>query len=381
MGMTTTAQAFSGIFRGRRVLVTGDTGFKGSWLCEWLLQLGAEVHGLALPPETEPNLFHILQLGRRLASHTDADIRDARAVQAALTRIAPEVVLHLAAQPLVRRSYSQPSETWATNVMGTIHILEAIRATPAVRACVVVTSDKCYENRETFYGYREHDPMGGHDPYSSSKGATELAVSSWRRSFFTAPASCRIATARAGNVIGGGDWSADRIVVDVVRAIAAGQAVQLRNPLATRPWQHVLEPLSGYLALAQRLLSPEGAPSCEAWNFGPAATSVATVQELTQRMIAVWGGGSIACAGNAGQPHEACLLTLDVSKAAARLGWCGVWNLNQTVSQTVAWYRAHQNRASMHDLTLQQLNTYAHDAAVVGQPWASNKEMACACPA
>ncbi|MFM2091953.1 MAG: CDP-glucose 4,6-dehydratase [Planctomycetota bacterium] len=361
---------FAGAFAGRRVLVTGHTGFKGSWLSEWLLGLGAEVHGLALAPDTTPSLFAILGLERRLASHRIVDVRDGAAVAATVAAVRPEVVLHLAAQPLVRLSYREPAATWATNVQGTVHLLEALRAVPGCRACVVVTSDKCYENREQVWGYRESDAMGGHDPYSSSKGAAELAVASWRRSFFSTPDAMRLASGRAGNVIGGGDWSADRIVVDFVAAIAAGRTLHLRNPLATRPWQHVLEPLSGYLWLAARLLGGDGARFADGWNFGPADASVTTVKELADRLVAAWGSGSVACAGNAGQPHEAGLLKLDVSKAAAHLGWRGIWDVSRTAAETVAWYRSHHlGGADLADLTRRQIAAYTADARAAGLAW------------
>jgi CDP-glucose 4,6-dehydratase len=361
---------FADAFRGRRVLLTGHTGFKGAWLGEWLLGLGAEVHGLALAPDTTPSLFALLDLERRFASHRIVDVRDPAGVHAAVAAIHPEIVLHLAAQPLVRLSYREPAATWATNVQGTIHVLEAVRSVGGVRACVVVTSDKCYENREQVWGYRETDAMGGHDPYSSSKGAAELAVASWRRSFFTDPAGLRLASGRAGNVIGGGDWSADRIVVDFVKAIAAGAPLRLRNPSATRPWQHVLEPLSGYLWLAARLLADDGARLADGWNFGPADASVTTVKDLADRLVAAWGQGVVECPGNAGQPHEAGLLKLDVSKAAAQLGWRGLWDVERTARETVAWYRTHHlGDADMADLTRRQIAAYTADARTAGLAW------------
>lgn len=360
---------FSGAFRGRRVLVTGHTGFKGSWLCEWLLDLGAEVSGLALAPDTSPALFQVLGLDQRLASHHLVDVRDAAALNAAVAETQPEVVFHLAAQPLVRLSYREPAATWATNVQGTVHLLEAIRAAPMVRACVVVTSDKCYENREQVWGYRENDAMGGHDPYSASKGATELAVASWRRSFFHEPNGCRLASGRAGNVIGGGDWSADRIVVDFVAGIVAGRSLILRNPAATRPWQHVLEPLSGYLHLAAKLLGHDGQHFAEGWNFGPADASVTTVEHLARNLVAAWGAGSVAVPDKCDQPHEAGLLKLDVSKAAAHLGWHGIWDVDRTVRETVAWYRAHLAGADALEFTRQQIRAYTTDALTAKLTW------------
>lgn len=361
---------FADAFRGRRVLVTGHTGFKGAWLSEWLLALGAEVTGFALAPHTEPALFNHLDLGRRMTRHVIGDVRDGVAVMNVMRETAPEFVFHLAAQPLVRLSYQEPAATWATNVQGTIHVMEAIRATPGVRACVVVTSDKCYENREHVWGYRENEPFGGHDPYSSSKGAAEIAVSSWRRSFFHDAAGCRIATGRAGNVIGGGDWSADRIVVDFVQAIAAGRPLSLRNPHATRPWQHVLEPLSGYLWLAARMAAADGQRYADGWNFGPSDASVATVEHLARGLVAAWGAGSVETPGNHGHPHEAGLLKLDVSKAASQLQWRGVWDVQRTIAETVAWYRqCHYGATDLADFTRRQIAAYGADAEVAGLAW------------
>jgi CDP-glucose 4,6-dehydratase len=362
---------FADAFRGRRVLVTGHTGFKGSWLSQWLLDLGAEVHGYSLAPNTSPNLFNILGLGQGLHSHNVGDVRDAGAVLAVVRTVAPEIVFHLAAQPLVRLSYQEPAATWATNVQGTIHLMEAIRSVGGVKACVVVTSDKCYENREQVWGYREHDSMGGHDPYSSSKGAAELAVASWRRSYFKDSAGTKLASGRAGNVIGGGDWSADRIVVDFVRAITSDQPLTLRNPLATRPWQHVLEPLSGYLWLAAQMLRADGMRHAEGWNFGPADSSVTTVQDLAERLVAEWGAGRVEAPGNVGQPHEAGLLKLDVAKAGVLLGWRGIWDVQRTVMETVHWYKAHhQGAQNLLDRTRSQISAYSRDAQAARLSWA-----------
>ena len=370
VGMT---HAFSGVFMGRRVLVTGHTGFKGSWLCQWLLDLGAQIHGIALAPATDPALFDVLNLKQRI-DHRVLDIRDGAALRSAVAAIEPELVFHLAAQPLVRLSYREPAETWATNVLGTVHLLESIRACATVRACVVVTSDKCYENREQLWGYRESDAMGGHDPYSSSKGATELAVASWRRSFFHAPTSCRLASARAGNVIGGGDWATDRIVTDFVSAIRRGQPLTLRNPLATRPWQHVLEPLSGYLNLAAHLVRDDGQMFADGWNFGPAETSVVTVELLARALAAEWGAGTVRVEQDPTRPHEAGLLKLDGSKAAARLGWRSIWDMPTTLRHTVAWYKTHADGASsesLRALTHRQITEYSAEAARLGMPWAT----------
>jgi CDP-glucose 4,6-dehydratase len=358
---------FGGVFRQRRVLITGHTGFKGSWLSYWLGQLGAQVTGLALEPDTTPALFDLLQLRRHL-DHRCVDIRDADAVHQVVADIRPEVVLHLAAQPLVRLSYREPKATWDVNVGGTVNLLEAIRRVGGVRACVVVTSDKCYENREWPWGYRETEPMGGHDPYSASKGATELLVSSWRRSF-AAAAGCRLASARAGNVIGGGDWAQDRIVVDFIAAITAGRPLELRNPSATRPWQHVLEPLSGYLALTQRLLADDGAADAEGWNFGPSDASIATVMDLAQALVRAWGSGTVIDRSDPAHPHEAGLLKLDASRARQRLGWHGVWDVTRTVEATVAWYRTHTQGGDVAAITAHQLDHYVADAVTARLPW------------
>lgn len=363
---------FDGVFNGRRVLVTGNTGFKGSWLCHWLLNLGAEVAGLALPPDGDPALFTALRLGDYI-DHRDVDIRDAAAVRRAVCSIAPQVVLHLAAQPIVRTSYADPKSTWDINVGGTVNLLEAVRSCPTVRACVVVSSDKCYENREWEWGYRESDAMGGHDPYSASKGATELVVSSYRRSYFRGAAACRLASARAGNVIGGGDWAADRIVADFVRACAAGEGLTLRNPHATRPWQHVLEPLSGYLTLAWHLLDENRREvAADGWNFGPSDASVTSVRELAEQLAEAWGGVVVRTVDNSSQPHEAGLLKLDVSKAATRLGWHGIWDVRRTVAETVAWYRCHHDGGDVVKLTKRQSEAYGLDAAEMRLPWAQN---------
>ena len=329
-------------WRGKRVLLTGHTGFKGSWLAFWLLELGAEVTGLALPPETEPSLFAQLQLDRRL-DHRVGDIREAQALADLVEEVQPQVVLHLAAQPLVRRSYAEPTATWATNVMGTIHLLEALR--PLQHACtaVLITTDKVYRNHEWLYGYRENDPLGGHDPYSSSKAAAELAIASWRSSFCgDSPHQTphlRVASARAGNVIGGGDWAADRIVPDLVRALVEGQPIGVRNPVATRPWQHVLEPLGGYLILAEALAaSPQRAT---AFNFGPQLESNRSVQALVEEALLHWPG-SWEDQSNPEAPHEASLLNLVIDKAHHELGWVPRWGFATTVARTLNWYRGVQ---------------------------------------
>jgi CDP-glucose 4,6-dehydratase len=342
-------------WNGKRVLLTGHTGFKGSWLALWLHRLGAQVTGLALAPPSTPNLHDQLGLGG-LVDGRIGDIRDAEWVARVVAETQPEVVLHLAAQALVRPSYSEPVATFATNVMGTVHVLEAARHTPSVRAVVVVTSDKCYENREWLWGYREHEAMGGHDPYSASKGCAELVTAAYRRSFFGGGAA--VASARAGNVIGGGDWAADRLVPDIVHGLAAGQRVHIRRPDAVRPWQHVLEPLAGYLRLAE-LLVRDGGVHAEGWNFGPLPGSEQPVRHIANRLAALWGGGELEFAGVVDGPHEAGLLRLDASKAQAKLGWRAKLDLDTALAWTVAWQRGWlANPAEARALTEAQIAQY-----------------------
>jgi CDP-glucose 4,6-dehydratase len=354
-------------YAGKRVLVTGHTGFKGSWLTLWLSSLGAEVTGLALAPESEKWMFVAADVGAR-CRHNVADIRDAARVRQIVAEARPEYVFHLAAQPLVRRSYDAPLETLATNVLGTANLLEAIRQEHTACAVVVVTSDKCYENKEWLYGYREADPMGGHDVYSMSKGATELVVSAWRRSFFPANViaahGVRLASARAGNVVGGGDWAVDRIVPDAIAALAAGQPIPVRNPDSVRPWQHVLEPLSGYLLLGARLAGQgAGAPAdyAEAWNFGPNLQSARPVRDLADALVASWGSGSWEVRREANAKHEAAMLRLSIEKTQARLGWAPRWDFSETMRRTVDWYRAQLKGASaseLAELSLAQIAAY-----------------------
>jgi CDP-glucose 4,6-dehydratase len=321
---------------GRRVLVTGHTGFKGSWLCEMLLARGAAVAGLALAPDTRPALFDQLALARRM-DHALGDIRDAGLVAARVRDVRPEVVLHLAAQPLVRRSYRAPLETWSTNVMGTAHVLEAVRAIGAPCAVVVVTTDKVYENREWEHPYRETDPLGGHDPYSASKAGTELVAASWRKAFF-ADGSVRLATARAGNVIGGGDWSEDRILADLARAFGTGQPLLVRNRHAVRPWQHVLDPLEGYLLLAERLAGDEGAQVEDGFNFGPEPADQRSVGALVEEARKHWAG-EWTDATDPAAPHEAGQLALSIERARKVLRWQPRWDFARAVAETVGWYR------------------------------------------
>jgi CDP-glucose 4,6-dehydratase len=345
-------------YRGRRVLVTGHTGFKGGWLAAWLADLGAEVAGYALPPPTEPNLFTAAGIGDRVR-HAEGDVRDLDRFAAVWRAADPEVVFHLAAQPLVRESYRDPVGTLSTNVLGTAHALEIARRQPP-RAMVVVTSDKCYENREWPWPYRESDALGGHDIYSASKAAAELITDSFRRSFFQNP-FVPVATARAGNVIGGGDWAANRIVPDAVRALAAGEPVRVRNPRAVRPWQHVLEPLSGYLLLGARLLavSEPGAPDlCSAWNFGPDPSSSGSVADLVETLIAAWGAGFWEADGGPSGGHEAGLLRLAIDKAAAGLGWAPRWGFPEAIRHTADWYRAFYGGEDMASWCRRQIHSY-----------------------
>ena len=354
MGVSGIEPAF---WRGRRVLLTGHTGFKGSWLALWLLELGAELSGLAFEPEpvaapAEP-LFTALGLAQRLGvSHRIGDIRQPEAVQAAVSAAQPEVVLHLAAQPLVRRSYSDPLGTWSTNVQGSLQLLEALRPLQHRCAVVLITTDKVYANREWEWGYREEDRLGGHDPYSASKAAMELMVASWRASFCGTAAHqtphLALATARAGNVIGGGDWAADRIVPDAMRALAAAEPIAVRNPMATRPWQHVLEPLAGYLQLAQRLHEQPDRHS-QAYNFGPAAEANQPVQQLVEQLLVHWpGAAGWRDASQPGAPHEAGLLHLVADRAQQQLGWLPRWDFATTAARTAGWYRrVHQGEEAL----------------------------------
>ena len=345
----------SNFWRGRRVFLTGHTGFKGGWLSLWLQSMGAEVHGYALNPPTSTNLFEVAEVGRGMTSSVIADIRDADRLREAMQRANPEVVFHLAAQPLVRYSYAQPAETYEVNVMGTVNLLEAVRATPSVKAIVNVTTDKCYENREWVWGYRENEAMGGYDPYSSSKGCAELVTSAYRRSFLE-PAGVALASARAGNVIGGGDWAEDRLIPDFLRAIDAGATLKIRSPLSTRPWQHVLEPLSGYLTLAEHLTT-EGMAFAEAWNFGPKDEDARPVNWIVEQLAEMRQDVKWQC-DKAPQPHEANFLKLDSSKAQSRLGWEARWRLQTALQNTLEWHQAWRNGDDMRDVTLKQIAQY-----------------------
>jgi CDP-glucose 4,6-dehydratase len=348
-------------WQGKRVFLTGHTGFKGSWLSLWLQRLGAEVTGYALSPPTNPSLFKLADVGARMVS-VIADIRDLPRLQQTLDASQAEIVIHMAAQSLVRHSYSSPVETYATNVMGTVHVLEAVRQVGGVRAVVNVTSDKCYENREWVWGYRENEPMGGHDPYSSSKGCSELVTSAYRKAFFNQTMydshGVALASARAGNVIGGGDWAVDRLIPDILRAIEAGKPAIIRNPHAIRPWQHVLEPLSGYLQLAEKLSSEEGAVFAEGWNFGPRGDDARPVQWLVEHLTGAWGGSANWQLDDRRQPHEAHYLKLDCTKANSRLGWHPRWQLTEALARVVTWHQALRAGANMQSLTLAQIEEY-----------------------
>lgn len=349
----------SAFWIGRRVLVTGHTGFKGGWLCLWLQRMGAEVNGYALEPPTQPNLFESARVGEDMRSIL-GDVRDFETLWSVVRECRPEVIFHLAAQPLVMPAYRQPLETYAINVLGTVHLLEAVRRTAGVRAVVNVTSDKCYENSEWSKGYREDEPMGGYDPYSSSKGCAELVTSAYRRSFFAQTSKQRgvaLASARAGNVIGGGDWAENRLIPDVIRSFHAGQPVTLRCPDAVRPWQHVLEPLSGYLSLAERLWK-DGPAFAESWNFGPHDDDAWPVRRLVERLTVLWGDGARWYRDDTPHPHEARYLKLNCAKAAARLGWQPRWSLDRALTETVAWYRAAQSGGDMHQFSLAQISRY-----------------------
>jgi len=342
-------------WRGRSVLVTGNTGFKGSWLSLWLQSLGARVTGFSDGVPTNPSLYELARVGEGMES-IRGDVRDADAIARALAGCEPEVVIHMAAQPLVRRSFTEPRATYETNVMGTVNLLEAVRLNGGIRAVVNVTTDKCYENREWEWGYREDEPMGGHDPYSSSKGASELVTSAYRRSFFSDPDGPRLASARAGNVIGGGDWGEDRLVPDVMRAALASESARVRNPNSIRPWQHVVNPLSGYLLLAQAIW--ESAEHARGWNFGPAEDEARPVGWLIERLAELWPERVRWTLDDGPHPHEANYLKLDSSLARSRLGWRPPISLDMALAETADWYRELEAGADMRQLTLGQLELF-----------------------
>ena len=357
--------AASHFWKGRRVVLTGHTGFKGSWMALWLQYLGAEVTGYALAPPTNPSLFVKADVATGMHS-VIGDVRDGDRLTSTLQAAQPEMVFHLAAQPLVRHSYVDPVGTYETNVLGTIHLLEAVRRTPSVRAVVVITTDKCYENKEWIWPYRETDPLGGYDPYSSSKACAEIVTSSWRDSFFNpahyAEHNVAVASARAGNVIGGGDWASDRLIADVVRAFTAGTTLEIRNPAATRPWQHVLEPLRGYLVLGERLLA-EGVEYASAWNFGPQYTDARPVEWIVRYLSGKWGGSVDWKLDSQQHVHEAQMLKLDWSKAHAALGWQPALPLPDALDYTLAWYRQEASGANPRELSMQQITSYMQRVA------------------
>lgn len=350
---------FNGFYCGKRVLVTGHTGFKGSWLSIWLHELGAEVIGIGREPYTERDNYVLSGLKDKIID-LRGDIRDGVLMKRIFQDYQPEIVFHLAAQPLVRLSYEIPVETYETNVLGTINVLEAVRMTDSIKVGVMITTDKCYENKEQIWGYRENEPMGGYDPYSSSKGAAEIAISSWRRSFFHPEQYEKhgkaIASVRAGNVIGGGDWSLDRIIPDCIRALEAGKPIEIRSPQAVRPWQHVLEPLSGYMLLARKMWG-EPAKYCEGWNFGPRPEAVSTVWEVATKVVENYGHGELKDLSFPDALHEAKLLMLDISKARFKLGWEPRMNIDQTVALTVEWYRRYKEK-NVYNLCCGQINDY-----------------------
>ncbi|MSN24630.1 MAG: CDP-glucose 4,6-dehydratase [Geobacter sp.] len=358
--MITAAFPNADFWRGKKIFLTGHTGFKGSWLCLWLNSLGAQVTGYALEPPTDPSLFGLARIDE-LVTSVIADVRDGERLAFEMAKAAPDIVIHMAAQPLVRDSYKIPVETYTTNVMGTVNLLEAVRRTPGVQAVLNVTTDKVYENREWPWGYRENEPFGGYDPYSNSKACSELVTAAYRSSYFNPAEYDRhgvaLATARAGNVIGGGDWAGDRLIPDILRSILAGEPVLIRNPQAIRPWQHVLEPLSGYLLLIQKLCE-DGSSYAGGWNFGPAEDDVRPVEWLASRICQLWGDQAAYIIDDGKHPHEAHYLKLDCSKARAELGWRPKWNLEKTLESIVAWTRSCLDGSDLRGVCLRQITEY-----------------------
>lgn len=352
---------FNHFYKGRRVLVTGHTGFKGSWLSIWLHELGAEVIGVGLDPYSDKDNYVLSGIGKKIKVDLKADIRDGQKMKDIFAKYKPEIVFHLAAQPLVRLSYKIPVETYETNVMGSINIMEAARVVESVKVVVMITTDKCYENKEQIWGYRENEPMGGYDPYSSSKGAAEIAISSWRRSFFN-PADygkthhVSIASVRAGNVVGGGDWAKDRIVPDCIRSLEAEQPIEIRSPKAVRPWQHVLEPLSGYLLLATKMWD-NPTKYCEGWNFGPRTESITPVWDVASKLVNNYGKGELKDVSDPNALHEANLLMLDISKAKFQLGWEPRTDINQCIALVADWYKRYQTE-NVYELCIEEIEKF-----------------------
>ena len=348
-------------WENKKVFLTGHTGFKGSWLSLWLSSMGACVKGYSLEPPTSPSLFEQARIAE-LLEHELGDIRDGENLSKSMQNFSPDIVIHMAAQPLVRYSYKAPVETYTTNVIGTVNLFEAVRSVPSVKAVVNVTTDKCYANREWVWGYREDEAMGGHDPYSSSKGCAELVTSAYRSSYFNRNSSVKLASARAGNVIGGGDWAEDRLIPDILRAFSNNEPVIVRNPTATRPWQHVLEPLAGYLILAQSLYEEKGAEFSEGWNFGPEDKDVQPVSWILDRMVYLWGEDARWILDSTDQPHEAQLLKLDVSKANTRLDWRPRWNLGEALEKIIEWHKAWMSGKDVREMSLAQIQNYQDSA-------------------
>jgi CDP-glucose 4,6-dehydratase len=355
-------------WKQKKIFITGHTGFKGSWLSLWLQNFSAYLIGYSLPPPTTPNLYELADIGRDMKS-VQGDVRDFGHLKDIIAAHDPEVVFHMAAQSLVRQSYQDPMVTYETNVMGTVNVLEAVRQVGTTKAVIVVTSDKCYENRESDWGYREDEPMGGYDPYSSSKGCAELVTAAYRRSYFNPRSGddppTAIASVRAGNVIGGGDWASDRLVPDIMRALLADRPAVIRNPRAIRPWQHVLDPLAGYLLLAEKLLT-DGSKYAESWNFGPRADEAKPVSWVCQRLVELWGGDNSCQIDEGDHPHEAQYLKLDASKAAAKLGWSQQWNIDQSLSAVVDWYKCYESGQELRNFMIGQLQSYLHKAEGLG---------------
>ena len=352
---------FNNFYKGKRVLVSGHTGFKGSWLSIWLHELGAEVVGVGLEPYSEKDNFVLSGISKKIKADIRADIRDGEKMKAIFAQYQPEIVFHLAAQPLVRLSYEIPVETYQTNVMGTINIMEAIRSTESVKVGVMITTDKCYDNKEQMRGYKEDAPFGGYDPYSSSKGACEIAIQSWRRSFFNPEDygnkhHVSLASVRAGNVIGGGDWAKDRIIPDCIRALEAGKPIEIRSPKAVRPWEHVLEPLSGYMLLAQKMWE-HPTEYCEGWNFGPEADSISTVWEVATALVESFGKGELKDNTDPNALHEANLLMLNIGKAKSRLGWKPTMNSKQTIELVADWYKKY-TLENVYQLCVNEINSF-----------------------